>query len=125
MVHGVLLFSMLLYVFMGEIAIQHEPRDLSRILPIIFGVVSLQIIGMTIYFRRTKVQKASETLQSKPDDAKALQQWRFGGILTAVLMEVIVLYGFALRFLGAPRAQAVPFYVAGIGLMLLWWPQRP
>jgi len=27
MVHGVLLFSMLLYVYMGEIVTQHEPRD--------------------------------------------------------------------------------------------------
>jgi len=80
---------------------------------------------MVLYVRRTKIEPAVESLQSNPDDAKALRQWRFGGTLTAMLMELIVVCGFALRFLGAPRVLAMPFYVVGIVLMLLWWPQRP
>ena len=83
------------------------------------------MIGMTQYFRTTKIRPSFETLQSKPDDLTALQRWRFAGILTAVLMEVIALDGFALQMLGAPLKTAVPFYAVGIGLMLFWWPQRP
>jgi hypothetical protein len=125
MIHGVLLLAMLLYICAAEIVIPHEPRNLGPIFPIAFGAVSLLIIGVAIYFRRTKLEPAVESLQSNPSDAKALQQWRIGGILTATLLDAVALFGFTLRFLGAGPKASVPFYIVAIGMMLLWWPQRP
>ena len=124
-IHGVMLFSMILYVFTAERLISPESRDLNSTLPAAFGILSLAIIGLAMFFRTKKIRTAFETFQSKPDDATAPRQWRTGGILTAVLLEAVVLYGFALRFLGAPLKVSLPFYVVGIALMLLWWPQRP
>jgi hypothetical protein len=123
--HGTVLVAMVLLVYTAEVLTPHEPRDLGRILPIVFGIVSLQVIGITLYFRTTKIRPALEILQMKPDDPTALQQWRFDAILTAVLLESIVLYGFALRFLGAPAKTSWLFYSVGIVLMFFWWPQRP
>jgi hypothetical protein len=124
-VHGVILFAMVLIIYNGEVLIPHKLRDLGRILPIAYGIVSLHVIGLALYFRTTKIRPALEILQLKPDDPKALQQWRAGGILTAVLMDTVVLFGFSLLFIGAAPKISLPFYIAGIALMLLWWPQRP
>jgi hypothetical protein len=76
-------------------------------------------------FPGQEIRPAFDTLQLRPDDPAALQQWRTGAILTAVLLEAVALYGFALRFLGASLKVSVPFYLVGIALMLLWWPQKP
>ena len=124
-VHGVILFAMVLIIYNGEVLIPHKLRDLGGILPIAYGIVSLHVIGLALYFRTTKIRPALEILQLKLDDPKALGQWRFGAVLTAVLLESIVLYGFALRFLGAPAKTSWLFYSVGIVLMLFWWPQRP
>ena len=124
-IHGTVLVAMGLLVDTAEVLTPHEPRDLGRILPIVFGIVSLQVIGLALYFRTTKIRPALEILQLKPDDPKALQQWRAGGILTAVLMDTVVLFGFSLRFVGAAPKISLPFYIAGIALMLLWWPRKP
>jgi len=123
--HGVILFAMFLYVYAAEVVIAHQAKELNSIFPLAFGCISLVVIGVAQYFRMTKIRPAFETLQSKPDDVTALQRWRFGGILTAVLMDVVALCGFALRILGAPLKTALPFYVVGTGLMLLWWPRKP
>ncbi len=125
MLHGVVLFAMFLYVYAAEVVIAHQTRELNNVLPLAFGCISLVVVAIAQYFRMTKIRPAFEALQSKPDDVTALQRWRFGGILTAVLMDVVALYGFALRILGAPFKTALPFYAVGIGLMLLWWPREP
>jgi hypothetical protein len=124
-IHTVLFFSMMLYIFIAEKQIPHESRHLPQTIPIAYGLCSLAAIGAALYFRTNKLQQALETLQSKQGDVTAIQQWRFVGILSAVLLESVVLMGFALRFLGAPLKMSLPFYIVGIALMLLWWPQRP
>jgi hypothetical protein len=116
---------MFLYVFTAEILIPHQTNKLNNSLPLAFGFLCFTILGMVLFFRAKKMRPAFNTLQLKPDDPVALQQWRTGAIITAVLLEAIVLDGFALRFLGASPKVSVPFYIVGIGLMLSWWPQRP
>jgi hypothetical protein len=47
-----------------------------------------------------------------------------GYVVCAALSEAVLLYGIAFRFLGAPRSLAVPFYIAGLLLMLLSAPRK-
>ncbi len=124
-IHGVILLAMFLYVYGAEVVIAHQTKEVNNVFPLAFGCISLMVIGVAQYFRMTKIRPAFETLQSTPDDVTALQRWRFGGILTVVLMETVALFGFALQMLGAPLKTALPFYAVGIGLMLFWWPRRP
>jgi uncharacterized membrane protein len=124
-VHCALLISMILFASIAEIQAPHELQNLDKLFPLALGMCSLAIIGLALFFRTKKLQPAVETLQSKPDDAMALRQWRTGSILTATLLEAVVLYGFVLRYLGAPMKVSLTFYVVGIALMVLWWPQRP
>ncbi len=124
-IHGAMFFAMVLYVYIAEKVIPHELRDLNSTIPESFGIVSFALVGLAVFFRKTKIQPALEALQLKPVNPTALQRWRTGGILTAVLLEGVVLFGFTLRFLGASSRVSLPFYIVGIALMVLWWPQRP
>jgi hypothetical protein len=123
-VHGVLLFSMILYAFTAERIGMHEPHDI-RVIWIAFLALCPAEIGIAFYFRLKCVQPAAELLQTQPGDASALGRWRAGNIITFVIAEAIMLYGFALRFLGGTVLQALPFYAAAVALMILWWPRRP
>ncbi|MGH9713431.1 MAG: hypothetical protein ACRD5M_09060, partial [Candidatus Acidiferrales bacterium] len=123
-IFAVILFAMFLHVLTAEKLIQHEPQDVHRIWPGLL-IVGLWDLAVLLYFRFKAVRSAEETLQTQPEDRTALARWRVGYIITFVLSESIVLFGFALRFLGGTPMQSLPFYVIGISIMLLSWPRRP
>ena len=122
--YAVILYSMLLFILMAERFLHYEPHDVHLIW-MVFLVTSLMVIGVAVFFRLKTLQPAAETLQTIPDDRTAASRWRFGNILSFALAESLLLFGFALRFLGGTTWQSVPFYVVGIALMLVWRPRRP
>jgi hypothetical protein len=123
-IYGVLLLAAISYVLMAEKLSHQEPRDI-RVMWLGFLVNGLMIVGIALFFRFRMLQPAAETLQEKPDDQTALARWRAGNTLCCVLLEAVVLFGFALRFMGGTTMQSLPFYTVGIALMLVWWPRRP
>ena len=123
-IYAALLFTMILYVLTAEKLSHQEPHDIHTIW-LAFLVSGLMIVAVALSFRIKMLKPAGETLQAKADDQRALARWRAGNILSAVLAETVVLFGFALRFMGGTTWQALPFYVVGIALMLVWWPRRP
>jgi hypothetical protein len=123
-VNLVLLASMILDVWAAEKLFPHEPRTLNRIMATEFAVMGAAMLGIAFFARKKMVGPALDALQFKPDDVSSLTRWRAGNILSYILMESVVLFGFALRFLGGTLAQSVPFYAVGLGLMLLWWPRE-
>ncbi len=123
--HGFFLFTMFLYALTAEKILPHQAPTVNPTIGTAFLVMGILIVGATVVIRVKLVGTALDTLRSSPDDPIALGRWRKGVILTDVLLESVVLYGFALRFLGGTPLQSLPFYAAGIGFMLLWWPQRP
>ncbi|MGA8220819.1 MAG: hypothetical protein WB780_04130 [Candidatus Acidiferrales bacterium] len=122
--HTILLFTLIVYPIVAEKIGPHQSRDISVIWLSILAV-SLIVCGIAFYFQFKRVRPAAERLQVQPDDASALVRWRAGNIVSFVLVEAVMLYGFALRFLGGTLQQSLPFYVVAIALMLMWWPQRP
>jgi hypothetical protein len=44
---------------------------------------------------------------------------------TFALSEAVVIYGVVLRFVGFRFSQVVPFFLAGLILMLFFGPRRP
>ena len=123
-IFGALLFAAILYILMTEKFIHPESHDIHATW-LAFLVNGLMIVAVALFFRIKMLQPAGETLQAKADDQRALGRWRVGNILSAVLAEAVVLFGFALRFMGGTTIQSIPFYVVGVGLMLVWWPRRP
>jgi hypothetical protein len=122
--YAVLIFSMVLDVIVAE-KFGHHEATLNSLFPWCLVAVGVALLGTVFWARTTFIRPALERLRLKSDDLASLLKWRTGAILTAVLFESLVLLGFALRFIGGTRLQSAPFYVAGIGLMLLFWPRRP
>jgi len=125
MVQGILLFAMFMQVLTVERILPHQPRTLDSTVATSFLVLSVLLVSATVFIRVKWVGTALETLRSTPDDPNSLAKWRKGVVLSDVLLDAVVLYGFALRFLGGTLQLSLPFYAAGIGLMILWWPRRP
>ncbi len=124
-VHGVLLFAMFTQVLTVVKVLPHQPRVLNSAFATPILVLSIGIVIATVYIRLKMVGPALDTLRSTPDDPTSLAKWRKGVVLSDVLLDVVVLYGFVLRFQGGTQQLCVPFYAAGIVLMILWWPKRP
>lgn len=119
-----LVLSMVLYPFVAETIARPERAPN----PFIFAGLlfeSVAVAGAGIWFQLARVRPALETLQLRPDDLAALQAWRTGSVVCAVLFESIVLIGFILRFLGGTLAQSAVFYIGGIALMFTYWPHEP
>jgi F0F1-type ATP synthase membrane subunit c/vacuolar-type H+-ATPase subunit K len=123
-VRGVMLASIVLYAFIGELA-GPPPRSTNSVLFYAIAAVAVAIVGAIFMFRRTMVARSEIALAAKPDDASALNRLRVGFILVFALCEAIAFYGLVLRFLGCSFSQVVPFYLAGFLLLLYFAPRRP
>ena len=123
-IYSVLLSAAIFYLLAAEGLFHHEAHDI-HVMWLAFLVNGLIIVAIALFFRSKVLQPAAETLQAKSDDQSALARWRIGNLLSCLLAESVVLLGFALRFMGGTTMQSVPFYLVGIGLMLVWWPRRP
>ena len=114
---------MLLYAAIAEILSPNVGHALNPTIFTAFLVLGVGIVGATVFIRQKMVDAAREALRAVPDDAVSLAKWRKGVVLIDVFLEAVVLYGFTLRFMGGTLPPSLPFYAAGVGLMVLWWPQ--
>jgi hypothetical protein len=69
------------------------------------------------------VEAPEEQLMRDAADSDALARWRGGSLVTFVFCETVALFGFALRFLGAPLRDAGAFYVIAAALLVFWAPR--
>jgi len=123
-VYLVILAAMIDEVLVAEKLINHVVRDI-RTFWLAMLAVGVAEIGIAISFRNRMLGPAMDVLQSSPNNVVALGKWRAANILSFVLSNAVVLFGFAVRFTGGTTMQSLPFYVAGFSMMLLWWPRRP
>jgi hypothetical protein len=125
LIHGFLLFSMFIYMGLGQIFVPHEQKEIKPAFLIAIGVASLATACIVLFIRAQRILPALETLRAKPDDGPSIARWRIGSVFSYALSESVMLYGFALRVMGASLPLAVPFYVGAVLLMILLWPGRP
>jgi hypothetical protein len=123
-IRAAMLIAIVLYIFIGEkIAAGRSPA--SSIVFQAVAAVSVATVVALFVLRRMIVLPAFATLQTSPNDARALSRWRAGYIGSYALCEALALYGFALRVLGFPFSHVVLFYVASLALLMYYRPQLP
>ena len=66
------------------------------------GACAAVTLALGQVMRSRRLGPAFETLRIKPDDPEALVRWRQGVLISDVLAEATVLYGFAVHALGGP-----------------------
>jgi hypothetical protein len=121
-IHSVLLFSVPLYALVGEGLARRTYRP-GLALPLTLSMVAAVALLVALLTRARMVQTAQMILRRRPGDALALANWRAGCLISLVGCESVALCGFALRIAGHPLAQALPFYLVAVGLMLAWTPR--
>jgi hypothetical protein len=124
-IHAVLLFSVFVYAALPEYVLHLRQGTAARIM--FYGILFMagMDVVIAVVFRQARLGPAEEALRANMEDGAALARWRQAQLLPLVLSEAVCLSGFALRFLGAPFARAVPFYGAAIIMMVLFWPKDP
>ena len=124
-IHAAMVAGTILYVVIAQTVIRVEGKTVSPIIYFAVAVLAAVMVGLIFVARQAWLSSAVEALQMRPDDAAASMRWRTAYIVIFALCEATVLYGFVLRVLGATLAQVVPFYAAGILLLLLFSPRKP
>src|SRR5262245_46980525 len=125
-VHGAMVIAAILYVWLAEILVRTGDRQISETTYSVIALMAAWAVGGGLFVLRPRtLERGTEALRMRPDDAAALKQWRAGYIIMFGCSEAVVLYGFLARILGASLQRAAPFYVVGIGLLLAFYPRRP
>jgi hypothetical protein len=124
-IHGCLMFAIVLYVYVLRAIPEQPSQDFDPRLPWILGIVAAVEVAIALFVRVKKLGPAFEMLRSNPAETGALLQWRMAVIISDALAISVALYGLVLHLVGFPDRQAVPFFVAGSAVMILWWPRRP
>jgi hypothetical protein len=121
--HIVFIVALALYAYTSELVAGRNGSQIST--AFLYGMTIFAGFDALIamYFRRAKLMPALETLRRDPNDAEALRQWRFATLVSMLLALSIGLYGFAVRFMGAPKPVSWLFYVAALILLLAWRPK--
>ena len=123
-VYVVIFIAMIEEIRVVERVIPHVSRDV-RTFWLGLLVLGVAEISLALFFRFRMLRPAELELQSSPDDPVALGRWWKAHFLSFVFSNTVVLLGFSLRMTGGAPMQSLPFYMAGISMMLLWWPRQP
>ncbi len=119
-----MLASIVLYAIVAE---RISPANHHVVDSFFFAIAVMAVLMAIMCFglRRILVEPAEQILQREPENKAALQRWRGGLMPVMAVSEAVALFGFVLRFQGAPLLRVAPFYVVGAVLMLLLGPRRP
>ena len=124
-IHLALMVSMLLYVFIMRMMPANPSEMLNpRFIWALYATAAVTLAAGQ-WMRSKQLRIAFETLRTKPDDTASLARWRVGVIISDVLAEATVLYGFVIHLLGGTATEVAPLFIAGVTAMLIWWPKQP
>jgi hypothetical protein len=121
-VHFAFMVALALYAYTAELVAGKTNSGVSA--AVFYGITVAASFDVLIayYLRRTKFAPAFEKLRLDPDDSSALKQWRSSTLVSVVVTLSVGLYGYVLRFLGAPRSVSWSFYLVALILLLIWKP---
>jgi hypothetical protein len=88
-----------------------------------FLAVSATLVGV-FFFTRSKIGASEAALVQAPEDRSLIAKRHQLQIFLFAFSEAVVLFGFLTRFMGASLTQSVPFYAAGLFLILLSSPRK-
>ncbi len=123
-VHIFLIASMLVYMWLPSYLRVQPRQPLNPVVYAALVVMALALVGVIVLIRKFMLRRVVEQLPLRSGDRTLLWRWHLGHVIIFCLCEAIVLYGFALRFMGATLLQSGPFYLGGFVLILCFTPKR-
>jgi len=122
-IYAALLFAALAYVVVAAYASNLSTGRVPMAVVEGIGIAALSLLTVGVFFRLKFVQPGAEKLRANPDDETGARIWRTGTIVSLVFAESIVMIGLTVKLIGVSWNQSAIFYVAGILVMLAWWPK--
>ena len=122
-VRVVFIAVILLYVEMVYRVPSHAAPN-PTMLAVLVALACADIVALLI-IRQILVIRPEQKLLGNSSDAKALATWKAGQIVMYAMALSIAIYGLLLHFLGFALRQVVPFFAAGILLLLVLPPRSP
>ena len=108
-------------VYMAERILRPPVKDVDGLLFTVLSVVATVQAAAALVVRLKAVPAVRRNIFR--GDITARMQWNFSYMGGLALSEAVLLFGFVLRFLGAATSQVLPFYIGGVVLMALFFPQ--
>ncbi len=121
---GAFVLSILALAALGELIPIPRNTELD-IMVFAFGFVGLADLGLGFFLRRSALEPARETLRRDAGNEEARRAWTRGHVLGFAFAETVALFGVAIRFVTGNREYALPFYILGLAMLILWKPSQP
>lgn len=112
----------LYWVVLEMLAPGVEPADMGMMKKGL-GAAAAVCAAVVLYLRFGQI--ATLLADTTGELSSRLARLRLYYIISYTLSEAVALYGFALRMIGADRADAVPFFLGAVALFLLCYPRMP
>ena len=122
-VHAVFLLTSILYMIIPMVVFKTQTKEVHPAVILAISFIAVSDVGMDIFYRSKFFPSLAEVLLKNLQDAAAARKWFIGVVRSYVFCEMTILFGLALRILGANWNICGLFFVAGILLLLAWTPK--
>ncbi len=122
-IHMAFMFAAAAYVVVGVYAAGEVKGNVPMGVIGGVGLGAFSLLVVAAFFRMKYLRPGAEALRKNQEDVQAARQWRTGTVVSLVFAESIVMFGLVVRMIGASWNVSGIFYVAGILVLLAWWPR--
>jgi hypothetical protein len=121
-IHIAFLIAAILYVWVPQL-VSVSQKEVPLTMVACLAVVAFSTMGIALFLRTRTVQPAAERLEENPDDGDAAKRWLQGSLFALASCETVILFGLALRMLGAGWSICGVFYAVGFLVLLALTPK--
>lgn len=121
-IHGVFIVNVVILVVVAEFLAEKEVRHIDQVF-YSWGAVTALVVVIA-GFLTGRNDELYSALRGNRHDQAVIATWTKRHIILFAMSESVAFAGFIWRVLGTPLPHCVPFYVAGIVLLLLSAPRK-
>jgi hypothetical protein len=123
LIHSAYIVTMFLFIFV--IRVTNPPEQAVPIVfPVVMAILAVSIASVGLMLRKQFLHSSAAALALNPEDPKLLQRWRVGNLISFCFAEATMLLGVVLKFMGEQWKIVLPFFAAGLLLLVLWTPRK-
>jgi len=115
------IMSVVLYIYVCKMIRPSSPSGAETTLFVVPAVLDLLSF---LWIRFKRYAPALQSLQSQPEDVRAVAKWRVFLVALLAMAEAEILFGVVSWMLNGIFRQSLPFFVLGSLLLLSLWPRQ-
>jgi len=121
-IYATFVITFFLFMFVIQMA-KPEEKPVAPVIIGAFAFAALAYVPIGARLRKKFLDGADESLRKNSQDTQGLRLWRTGNIFSFTIAESAMLFGVALKFLGARWTVCGVFFAFGLVLLVVWMPK--